>query len=136
VAERQAEQKSDSNNGAKFVLIGTIVAAIIGAIATITAALLQRRDSFPIPPSLLNPKVLDKTALEGDNGVKKILVGTYGIQADQIQSLNCPGDEEVKAGNKFACTVTLSGDRPGEQVVDIVILDDNGQYQVGQPHYR
>lgn len=139
VAEQQADKKPEATiTGAKIALVGTIVAAIIGATATITVALLQRKNSVPAPaptatPGFFPKKVLDESALEGDNGVKKVLIGSYGVPADQIQSVDCPAGQEVKAGNKFTCTVQLGGDNPGEKVVDITVRNDSGEYEVGTP---
>lgn len=115
---------------AKIALVGTIVAAIIGATATITAALLQRDNSAP-PTSPMFPrqKVLDEAALEGDAGVKKILIADYGVP---VESVDCPAEQEVETGNEFTCTVQLEGGS-GEKQVDITVVDDNGRYEVGEP---
>jgi uncharacterized protein DUF4333 len=92
-----------------------------------------------VTPGFLNKKVLDQSALEGDNGVKKILTttgqGGYSVPADQIEKVTCPANQEVKAGNTFSCDVTFKTD-PKNRVVDIKILDDKGTYEVGQPHEK
>jgi hypothetical protein len=148
VAEQQADKKSEATvTGAKIALMGTIVAAIIGATATITVTLLQRQNSVPATPTIVTAspaatpgffpeKVFDESALEGDNGVKKVLIGSYGVRADQIRSVDCPADQEAKAGNKFTCTVQLGGDNPGERVIDITVRNDSGEYEVGIPRDR
>jgi hypothetical protein len=87
-----------------------------------------------VTPGFFNKKVFDQTALEGDNGVKKVLISSYGVTKDQIQSVTCPANEEVKQGNKFSCTVKLGGDSPKELVVDITVRNDSGEYEVGNPH--
>lgn len=85
-----------------------------------------------VTPGFLNKKVLDESALEGANGVKKILEakdgGGYGIQ--NVGAVDCPANQEVKSGTTFTCTVKV-GDK--DQLVDIKILDDKGTYEVGQP---
>lgn len=126
VAEQQAGNKPEATiTAAKIALIGTIVAAIIGATATITVALTQRQNSLPAPatvthtfpaatPGFAPKKVFDESALERDQGVKKILISSYGLPTDQIRSVDCPANQEVKAGNKFTCTIQLSGDNAGK----------------------
>jgi hypothetical protein len=145
VAEEQVDKKPEATvTGAKIALVGAIAAAMIGATATITVALLQRKDPVPAPatlaptfpagtPGFAERKVFDEYALEGDRGVKKVLIGSYGMPADQIQSVDCPADQEVRVGNKFTCTVQLDGGNPRERVVDITVRSDNGEYEVGTP---
>jgi hypothetical protein len=86
-----------------------------------------------VTPGFLTKKVFDEGALEGDNGVKKVLVTSYNVPKDQIQSIDCPADQEVKQGNKFQCTVKLGGDNPKVQVVDVTVRNDSGEYEVGSP---
>jgi hypothetical protein len=148
MAEQQAGKKPPvANTAAKFALIGTITAAIIGATATITVALLQRKDSVPAPatvaptlptatPGFPEKKVFDEYALESDRGVKKVLISSYGIPADQIQKVDCPAGQEVRVGNKFTCTVQIDGGDLREQVVDITVRNDSGEYEVGTPRDR
>jgi hypothetical protein len=142
MAEQQPDKKPEATiTGAKIALVGTIVAAIIGAMATITVALLQHKNSSATAsptaiPQFVPMKVFDESALQGDNGVKKVLISRYDVQADQIQSVDCPADQEVKAGNKFTCTVQLGGGNPEEKVVDITVRNDSGEYEVGTPQDR
>ena len=144
VAEQQADKKPETGiTAAKIALAGTILAALIGATATISVALAQHPDSAPTSaaPATDSPAatpgsprtIFDESALEGRFGVEKILIDDYGVPADQIQSVDCPADQEVKAGNKFTCYVQLGGDNPGEKKVDITVVDDSGEYQVGLP---
>jgi hypothetical protein len=86
-----------------------------------------------VTPGFFNKKVFDQGALEGDNGVKKVLISSYGVPKDQIQSVSCPANQEVKQGNKFQCTVKLGGDNPKDQSVDITVRNDSGEYEVGTP---
>ncbi|HEU5474838.1 MAG TPA: DUF4333 domain-containing protein [Actinophytocola sp.] len=84
-------------------------------------------------PGFFNKKVFDENALEGDNGVRKVLTASYGVQSEQIENVDCPANQEVKQGNKFSCTVKLGGDNGGDKVVDITVRDNDGQYEVGAP---
>jgi len=87
-----------------------------------------------VTPGFFNKKVLDKAAIEGDNGIKKVLTGSYGVPADQIDRVECPADQEVKQGNKFSCTVFL---KDKQQTVDITIRnEDKAEYEVGTPRDR
>jgi hypothetical protein len=85
-------------------------------------------------PGFFVKKVFDESALEGDNGVRKVLTASYGVPNDQIQSVDCPVNQEVKQGVKFTCTVKLGGDNPKDQLVDITVRNDDGEYEVGTPH--
>lgn len=82
-----------------------------------------------VTPGFLNKKVLDESALEGDNGVKKVLVDSYKRTPTKV---DCPANQEVKKDTKFVCAVTFNED-PKSQAVDIKVLDDNGTYEVGAP---
>jgi hypothetical protein len=75
--------------------------------------------------------VFDNAALEGPDGIQSILVNEYGME--NIESVTCPADQEVKTGNKFECTVEQGGDDPKELTVEITITSDDGEYQVGLP---
>src|SRR2546423_508596 len=130
----QAGQKRDgANSAARIALVGTIVAALIGATATITVALLQRNNSGPAtftsaPPA--SPKsVFDTGAVQ--DGVRGVLINSYGVARDQIESVRCPTNQEVKAGSTFTCTVELGGTNPGQKQVDITVRNDSGAYEVG-----
>jgi len=84
-----------------------------------------------VTPGFLNTKVFDQNALEGNDGVKKILVNDYKVQ--NIESVSCPADQEVKQGNKFECKVKVGGDDAKELTVQITVTSDDGQYQVALP---
>jgi hypothetical protein len=84
-----------------------------------------------VTPGFLNTKVFDQSALQGDQGVKKILVDDYKVP--DIESVSCPADQEVKQGNKFECKVKVGGDDPKELTVQITVTSDDGQYQVALP---
>ncbi len=88
-----------------------------------------------VTPGFLSKKVFDESALEGDNGVRKILTANYDKPADKIEKVDCPANEEVKKDRTFLCTVKFN-DNPNEQVVDVKVLDDGGTYEVGPPRDR
>lgn len=142
VVEQRADRKRESTiTGAKIGVAGVIVVAIIGATVAVTVALVQDKDSVPAFPTATTPgvsskKVLDESALEGDSGVRKVLIDSYGVGADQIQRVDCPADEEAVAGNTFSCTVQFGGGNRGVMVVDIIVRDDSGEYEVGAPRDR
>lgn len=83
-----------------------------------------------VTPGFLNKKVFDESALEGDNGVRKILVENYNEPAEDISKIDCPADQEVKQGNTFECTATI---RDEEKTVKITVVNDDGQYEVSTP---
>ncbi len=103
-------------------LIWIITAVVVLAVAVFLVLGL-------VTPGFLNKKVLDENALEGDNGVKKILIDSYHRTPTKV---DCPANQEVKTGNTFTCQVTFNED-PKNQEVDIKILDDKGTYEVGTP---
>ena len=83
-----------------------------------------------VTPGFLTKKVFDEAALEGDSGVKKILVENYNEKKEDISKVDCPADQEVKQGNTFECKVTI-GDE--EQTVKITVVNNDGQYEVSTP---
>lgn len=110
------------SNAWVWIVVAVVVLAV-GAVAIL---------GF-VTPGFFNKKVFDESALEGDNGVKKVLTASYGLPAETIERVDCPAGQEVKQGNKFTCTVQLGGDQPGTRVVDITVRNDNGEYEVGTP---
>jgi hypothetical protein len=84
-----------------------------------------------VTPGFLNTKVFDQSALQGDEGVKKILVNDYKVE--NIESVSCPADQEVKQGNTFECKVKTGGEDPKDMTVKITVTSDDGQYQVALP---
>lgn len=145
VAERQANQKPDSKIIGGKIVLGTILVAVLAAVIAITVVLLQDNNSVPTTPAVpaapttahtsgvSTKKVLDKSALEGDSGIKKILIETYGVPVDQIHRVDCPAGQEVEAGNAFTCTVQIGDDTTGAKLVDVKVIDDDGEYEVGPP---
>lgn len=116
------QQPPQKKGGGTWIWI-TMVVVVLAAATFLVLGL--------VTPGFLNKTVLDQTALQGDAGVKKILVDEYKVP--DVESVTCPADQEVKPGNKFQCTVKIGGDDPKEMTVDITITDDEGQYQVALP---
>lgn len=100
-----------------WILVAVVVLAVgaVGVLGFIT-------------PGFLNRTVLDEKSLESDQGVKSILTGTYKIE--KVESVDCPADQEVKAGNRFDCKATIDGK---QQTVSVTIRDDKGTYEVATP---
>lgn len=73
-------------------------------------------------------KVFDEDALEGDDGVKKILVEDY--QLTDVEAVDCPANQKVKTGSEFDCLVSVDGK---ELKAKITVTSDDGEYQVGLP---
>jgi Domain of unknown function (DUF4333) len=78
--------------------------------------------------------VFDQAALEGPNGVEKILANDYKIE--NIELIDCPADQEVEVDSKFECTVMIGGGDPKELTVQITVTSDDGQYQVALPEEK
>ncbi len=78
--------------------------------------------------------VFDEFALEGPDGVRKILVDDYKME--NIDSVDCPSDQLVRKGATFTCTVRQGGEHGGELFVTITITSYEGEYQVGLPEEK
>jgi hypothetical protein len=116
------QQQPQKKGGGAWIWI-LMVVVVLGAAAFLVLGL--------VTPGFLNTKVFDQNALQGDDGVKKILVEDYKLE--NIESVSCPADQEVKQGNKFTCTVKQGGDEPKEMTVQITVTNDEGEYQVALP---
>jgi hypothetical protein len=120
------QQQPPKKSGGALIWI-LMVVVVLGVAAFLVLGL--------VTPGFLNTKVFDQNALQGDGGVKKILVEDYKIE--NIESVSCPADQEVKVGNKFTCTVKQGGDDPKELTVQITVTsEDDGQYQVALPEEK
>lgn len=121
----QQQPQPQKKGGGAWIWIAVVVvvlaAAAFGVLGFVT-------------PGFLNTKVFDQAALQGDSGVKKVLVEDYKIE--NIEKVECPADQEVKAGNKFECTVTQGGDNPKTLKVAITVTNDDGVYQVALPEEK
>jgi hypothetical protein len=62
------------------------------------------------------------------NGVRQILTENYGQQ--NVSSVSCPADQEVRAGRTFTCTAVVDGQ---ERQVTITVKTDGGEYEVSEP---
>jgi hypothetical protein len=121
-------QPPKKKGGAWLWIVIAVVVLAVGAVGIL---------GF-VAPGFFVTKVFDETALEGGNGVQKVLA-TYGVNAEQVESVDCPAKQEVKKDATFVCTVRIK-DKPDEaakdRVVDVKVLDDQGTYEVGQPRDR
>jgi len=117
----QQQQQPKKGGGAWIWIVMVVV--VLGVAAFLVLGL--------VTPGFLNTKVFDKAALEGDQGVKKVLVNDYKVE--DIESVTCPADQEVKQGNKFQCKVKVGGNDPKELTVQITVTSDDGLYQVALP---
>jgi Domain of unknown function (DUF4333) len=113
-------QPQKKGGGAWIWVVVVVLVLAVGAVAVL---------GF-VTPGWFNTKVFDEGALEGDGGVKKILVENYNEPAEDIGGVDCPADQEVKEGNTFSCTVTI---RDEEMSVGITVVNNDGQYEVGTP---
>lgn len=113
------QQQPKKKGGGAWIWI-TMVVVVLAAAAFLVLGL--------VTPGFLNTKVFDQTALQGPDGVQKILTEDYKVE--DIKSVTCPADQEVKQGNKFTCDVTV-GDK--KMTVQITVTNDDGEYQVALP---
>ncbi len=116
------QQQQPKKGGGAWIWI-LMVVVVLGVAAFLVLGL--------VTPGFLNTKVFDQSALQGEDGVKKILVNDYKVP--NIQSVSCPADQEVKQGNKFQCTVKVGGNEPKDLTVEITVTSNDGQYQVALP---
>jgi hypothetical protein len=116
------QQPQPKKGGGAWIWIAMVV-VVLGVAAFLVLGL--------VTPGFLNTKVFDQAALQGDEGVKKVLVNDYKVE--NIESVSCPADQEVKQGNKFQCTVKQGGDDPKDLTVQITVTSDDGEYQVALP---
>ncbi len=62
-----------------------------------------------------------KSDLEGSLPTREDLQKELGISANEkIESVDCPSDEEVAAGNRFQCTVVFANGAEGRETFEIV----------------
>lgn len=108
-----------AKSGNKPLLIGLIAAAVALAVVAVLLFLW---------PGWLNKKVFDQDAVQ--KAVTELVKNDFNVEATDT---SCPeaGKTEVKAGNKFTCTMKVDGD---EKTVQIVVLDDAGTYSVSPPN--
>lgn len=116
------QQPAQKKGGGAWIWI-TMVVVVLAAAAFLVLGL--------VTPGFLNTKVFDQNALQGKDGVQKILVNDYKVE--NIESVTCPADQEVKSGTKFQCTVKIGGDDAKELTVNITVTNDDGEYQVALP---
>ncbi|WP_054813117.1 DUF4333 domain-containing protein [Nocardia arizonensis] len=111
----QPQPTPPSGGKGKGLFIGLAVLAVlvIGAVVALVVVLTSKDK-------------LDQAAVQ--NGVKKVLTDSYGIQ--DVADVSCPSGQEVKVDATFECTLKVSGE---QKKVNIKITNDNGTYEVGRP---
>lgn len=73
--------------------------------------------------------VMDKAAVE--EGVNSVLTDPEeGFNLGGVSSVTCPAEQEVIVNARFACTATVEGT---DRSVQVTILNEDGDYEVGQP---
>lgn len=106
-------EKKKSNTGLWIgVVVAVLVVAAVGVLGFVT-------------PGFFNKKVLDQNAVQ--QGVVKILKERYQEEATDVQ---CPADQEVKAGNSFTCDLKVDGE--ARTVTITVKTESDAQYEVSQ----
>ncbi len=74
------------------------------------------------------PKTFSQTGLE--EGVQRVLAAEGGKQPQEISDVTCPSGVKAREGEEFTCQLTVNGQ---PKYVSITVLDDNGNYLVGDP---
>jgi len=119
--QQQFGQEPKKKSGAWIWIVVVIVVLAAGAVGV---------TGF-VTPGFFNKKVFDESALEGDDGVKKILVNDY--QMDSVEKVDCPANQEVKKDTSFSCKVTVGGEDSKTVDVKVTVTSDAGEYQVAMP---
>lgn len=76
---------------------------------------------------LLVRQTFSQSSLE--SGVARILTDVY--RTGSVGAVDCPSNQEVRSGAVFACLVNVDGE---PRRVQITVLNDRGDYEVGNPH--
>ncbi|WP_424186186.1 DUF4333 domain-containing protein [Actinokineospora sp. G85] len=103
-----------SNAGIWIAVVAVVLLVGVGAVLAFVA------------PGFANKTVFDQSAVQ--DGVKGILTGKYSVE--NVESVTCPADQEVRAGNKFTCEATIGGEK---RTVSITVRTDDGEYEVAPP---
>jgi hypothetical protein len=105
------------------------VLALIPALALAACSEVPDVDVPDVPdvPSLEN---LSEGALEGADGIKKMLEEQY--QLTDVGSVDCPPTPSLsfEKGATFECTVVVAGE---ERTVEVSVLNEEGGVQVSEP---
>jgi hypothetical protein len=84
----------------------------------------------PDVPDVPTLESLSEGALEGADGIKKVLAEEY--QLTDIGAVDCPPTPSLsfEKGATFECTVVVAGE---ERTVEVSVLNENGGIQVSEP---
>lgn len=106
---------SPSGSSKKPLIFGAI--AVLVVLAAVILALVF---------GAFGSDTLDQNAAQ--SGVEKIVTESYG--AKNVSNVQCPADQKIKSGEKFTCTLSISGVKSS---VTVTFVDDKGTYEVGRP---
>lgn len=86
--------------------------------------------AVPEVPEVPSLESLSEGALEGADGIKKILAEQY--QLTDVGSVDCPPTPSLsfEKGATFDCTVVVAGE---ERTVEVSVLNESGDIQVSEP---
>ncbi|MEU6131061.1 DUF4333 domain-containing protein [Saccharopolyspora sp. NPDC047091] len=99
-----------------WVFGGAVLVTVAGSLAVV---------------GFVHPGVLVHDRFDADGlqrGVEQTLRDSYHLGT--VESVSCPAGQEVVAGNRFDCQVTLGG---GTKPVSVTVRDSSGIYEVGYP---
>lgn len=84
----------------------------------------------PDVPDVPTLESLSEGALEGADGIAKVLREEY--QLTDVGSVDCPPTPSLsfEKGATFDCTVVVAGE---ERTVEVSVLNENGGIQVSEP---
>ncbi|MBB3037273.1 DUF4333 domain-containing protein [Hoyosella altamirensis] len=115
--------RDSESNGSRKTLAAVLLA---GAGLVIVGALLLLGFVWP-GGGLLVSQTFERGAVEA--GVAQIITDVY--RAGSVGAVDCPANQEVRSGSVFTCLVTVDGE---PRRVEVTVLNDNGEYEVGNPY--
>lgn len=108
-------------------VLALIPALALAACAEVPDVEVPDVPDVPDVPSLEN---LSEGALEGADGIKKMLEEQY--QLTDVGDVDCPPTPSLslEKGATFECTVVVAGEK---RTVEVSVLNENGGIQVSEP---
>ncbi|EWC59114.1 hypothetical protein UO65_5605 [Actinokineospora spheciospongiae] len=108
---------AEKKGGGAGIWIAVVAVVLVAGVVAVLAF---------VTPGFANTKVFDQNAVQ--DGVKSILTGKYSVE--NVESVSCPADQEVKKDARFTCDVTIGGE---QKKVNITVRSDEGEYEVAPP---
>ncbi len=107
-----------------------IALALIPALALVGCSEVPEIPDVPDVPDVPSLENLSESALEGADGIKKMLEEQY--QLTDVGSVDCPPTPSLsfEKGATFECTVVVGGE---ERTVEVSVLNEEGGIQVSEP---